>query len=85
LPKGAFYAIAQLPVDNAERFAQWLLSTYQRDNKTVMVAPAEGFYATSGMGLDQVRLAYVLQEDDLRASIDILRHALQEYPATVYH
>lgn len=85
LPKGAFYAIAQLPVDNAERFAQWLLSTYQRDNKTVMVAPAEGFYATPGMGLDQVRLAYVLQEDDLRASIDILRHALQEYPATVYH
>ncbi len=79
-PKGAFYAIAQLPVDSAERFAQWLLSEYQKDGETVMVAPAEGFYATPGMGMKQIRLAYVLKEDDLHRSVEILRTALHEYP-----
>lgn len=84
-PRGAFYAMAQLPVDSAERFAQWLLSAYQNEGKTVMIAPAEGFYATPGMGLEQVRLAYVLKEQDLHESVEIIRNALAQYPGTVYH
>lgn len=83
-PKGAFYAVAQLPVDSAERFAQWLLSAFEVDGKTIMVAPAEGFYATSGMGLNQVRLAYVLEKDKLEESVRILRKALEAYPGTHY-
>ncbi len=82
-PKGAFYAMASLPVDNAERFAQWLLSTFEMDGKTVMLAPAEGFYATPGMGLNQVRLAYVLQKSDLEESVEIIRAALKAYPGTL--
>ncbi|HCQ15514.1 MAG TPA: pyridoxal phosphate-dependent aminotransferase, partial [Cryomorphaceae bacterium] len=82
-PKGAFYAMAQLPVYSAERFAQWLLSTWQLDNETVMLAPAEGFYATPGMGANQVRLAYVLKNDSLERSVEILRKALQNYPGTL--
>mgnify|MGYP000641990870 CR=1 FL=1 len=82
-PKGAFYAVAQLPVDNAERFAQWLLSAFETNGKTIMVAPAEGFYATPGMGLNQVRLAYVLEKDKLRESVEILREALKNYPGTL--
>lgn len=82
-PRGAFYAMAQLPVDNAERFAQWLLSTFEMDNQTVMLAPAEGFYATPGMGLNQVRLAYVLNTEALKKSVDILREALKQYPGSL--
>ncbi len=82
-PTGAFYAMASLPVDNAERFAQWLLSTFEVDGKTVMIAPAEGFYATPGMGLNQVRLAYVLQKSDLKESVEIIRAALKAYPGTL--
>lgn len=82
-PKGAFYAMAQLPVDSAERFAQWLLSAWQLDNETVMLAPAEGFYATPGMGANQVRLAYVLNNAALERSVEILRKALQNYPGTL--
>ena len=82
-PKGAFYAMAQLPVDNAERFAQWLLSAFELNNKTVMVAPAEGFYATPGMGLNQIRLAYVLNKEDLKESVEIIKEALSTYPGTL--
>jgi aspartate aminotransferase len=82
-PRGAFYAMAQLPVDNAERFAQWLLSTFELDNQTVMLAPAEGFYATPGMGLNQVRLAYVLNVEALKKSVDILKEALKQYPGSL--
>lgn len=82
-PRGAFYAMAQLPVDSTDRFAQWLLSTFERGNKTVMVAPAEGFYATPGMGTNQIRLAYVLRQQDLEESVEILREALQNYPGTL--
>lgn len=82
-PKGAFYAMAQLPVDNAERFAQWLLSAFELDNQTVMLAPAEGFYATPGLGLNQVRLAYVLNGEALRRSVEILRAALKQYPGSL--
>ena len=79
-PEGAFYFIARLPVDDAEAFAKWLLTDYQRNGKTVMVAPANGFYATPGGGADEVRIAYVLNEHDLRDSIEILRDALAVYP-----
>jgi aspartate aminotransferase len=82
-PKGAFYAVAQLPVDNAERFAQWLLSAFEVNGKTVMVAPAEGFYATPGMGLNQIRLAYVLEKEVLKECIELLRTALKTYPGSL--
>ena len=77
-PEGAFYCVARLPVDNAEKFAAWLLTDFSRDGATVMVAPANGFYA-SALGTSEVRIAYVLNADDLRASIAILREALQNH------
>lgn len=78
-PKGAFYCIAELPVKNADAFAQWLLESYQLDGKTIMVAPAAGFYSTDGVGLNQVRIAYVLEENLLKEAVEILREALKEY------
>jgi aspartate aminotransferase len=80
-PEGAFYFVARLPVTNAEDFARWLLSEYSLDGATVMVAPANGFYATPGGGMNEVRIAYVLKEEDLRASVRILREALTAYSA----
>ena len=79
-PKGAFYAIAQLPVDDADKFAQWLLEDFSLDGETVMVAPASGFYATPNTGSNQVRIAYVLNEESLKSSIRILEEALKVYP-----
>lgn len=79
-PKGAFYAIAQLPVDSSEKFAQWLLSDFELNKKTVMVAPAQGFYSTTGLGEKQVRLAYVLEKEKLVESVEILKQALKAYP-----
>ena len=81
-PKGAFYCIAQLPVDNADAFAQWLLESYDLDGETVMVAPAAGFYSTPGMGLNQVRIAYVLKKEDLISAVRILKAAIPVYNAT---
>lgn len=78
-PKGAFYCIAELPVENADAFAQWLLESFQLDGKTIMVAPAAGFYSSDGVGLNQVRIAYVLEEDLLKEAVEILRAALKEY------
>ncbi|SHL11901.1 pyridoxal phosphate-dependent aminotransferase [Flavobacterium chilense] len=78
-PKGAFYCIAQLPIDNADDFAQWLLESYDLNNETVMVAPAAGFYSTPGMGLNQVRIAYVLNKKDLITAVNILKEALLVY------
>jgi len=78
-PEGAFYCIAKLPVDDADRFAAWLLSDFAHDGGTVMIAPASGFYA-SDLGKSEVRIAYVLKEEDLRAAVAILREALQQYP-----
>ena len=78
-PGGAFYAIAQLPVDNAERFCQWLLESFSHNGATVMMAPAAGFYATPGKGKNEVRLAYVLNVDDINAAMDCLEAALKEY------
>tara|TARA_R110002020_G_scaffold8674_2_gene34794 strand:+ start:184363 stop:185592 length:1230 start_codon:yes stop_codon:yes gene_type:complete len=79
-PKGAFYCIAELPVKDAEDFAKWLLSDFDVDGQTVMVAPASGFYSTPNTGLNQVRIAYVLNEDDLLKSVNILKKALEVYP-----
>ncbi|SHG97324.1 aspartate aminotransferase [Flavobacterium micromati] len=78
-PKGAFYCIAQLPVDNADAFAQWLLESYDLNGETVMVAPAAGFYSTAGMGLNQVRIAYVLKKEDLISAVRILKAAIPVY------
>ena len=80
-PKGAFYCIAELPVENADAFAQWLLEDFQLDGKTIMVAPAAGFYSSEGVGLNQVRIAYVLEENLLKEAVAILREALQQYNA----
>ena len=79
MPKGAFYCVAELPVENADDFAQWLLEKFHMNNKTVMIAPAGGFYSTPGIGQNQVRIAYVLKEEDLIASVNILNAALKEY------
>ncbi len=78
-PKGAFYCIAKLPVKNADDFAQWLLESYDLNGETVMVAPAAGFYSTPGVGLDEVRIAYVLKKEDLIRSVEILKEALKAY------
>ena len=79
VPKGAFYCIAQLPVDNADNFAQWLLESFDLNHETVMVAPAAGFYSTPGVGLNEVRIAYVLKKEDLIRSVQILKEALAQY------
>jgi len=79
-PEGAFYCIAKLPVDDADRFAAWLLSDFEHDGGTVMIAPASGFYA-SDLGKSEVRIAYVLKEEDLRAAVAILGEALRQYNA----
>ncbi len=79
-PKGAFYAIAQLPIDDADKFAQWLLEDFDFNGETVMVAPAAGFYATPNTGINQVRIAYVLNKESLKAAIKILDEALKVYP-----
>ena len=78
-PKGAFYCIAKLPIDNADKFAQWLLESYDLNGETVMVAPAAGFYSTPNVGLDDVRIAYVLKKDDLIKSVQILKEAITAY------
>ncbi|MBO98616.1 MAG: aspartate aminotransferase [Flavobacteriales bacterium] len=78
-PSGAFYVIARLPVENAEHFAQWLLEDFDFQNQTIMVAPANGFYFTKSRGLNQVRIAYVLNKESLNKSIDCLEEALRLY------
>jgi aspartate aminotransferase len=80
-PKGAFYCIAELPVENSDDFAQWLLEKFSLNNETIMVAPAAGFYSSPGLGKNQVRIAYVLKEENLRSAINILKEALKEYNA----
>lgn len=78
-PKGAFYCIARLPIDNADDFAQWLLESFDLNKETVMVAPAAGFYSTPNVGLNEVRIAYVLKKEDLIRSVAILKEALKVY------
>ncbi len=79
-PGGAFYAIASLPVDNADTFCQWLLESFSYNKQTLMLAPATGFYGTKGLGLNEVRLAYVLNSDELNLAMDCLEKALEQYP-----
>ncbi len=78
-PKGAFYIIAKLPIKDAEKFAKWLLTDYSYNGATVMFAPAKSFYATEGLGLNEIRMSYVINEEDLRASMKILENALIAY------
>lgn len=80
MPMGAFYTIAKLPIDDSDKFAQWLLEEFQYNNETIMVAPAEGFYATPGKGRDEVRIAYVLKVEDLKSAMKCLEEALKVYP-----
>lgn len=83
-PKGAFYCMARLPIDNAEKFAKWLLEYYSLDGETVMVAPASGFYATEGLGMNEIRLAYVLNKTDLKRAAFILKEAIKTYNEKVH-
>lgn len=82
-PGGAFYVVAQLPIDNADKFCQWMLETFSLNNETVMMAPATGFYSTPGAGLNEVRMAYVLNNDDLGKAMNCLEEALKVYPGRV--
>ena len=82
-PKGAFYTVAKLPVEDAEKFAQWLLEEFEYKNQTVMVAPASGFYSTPGLGKNEVRIAYVLKIEDLKNAMETLTEALKVYPNRV--
>ncbi|MGC6430155.1 MAG: pyridoxal phosphate-dependent aminotransferase [Jejuia sp.] len=79
VPKGAFYCIAELPVKNTDNFAQWLLESFHVDNETVMVAPAGGFYSTPGLGMNQIRIAYVLNKERLIKAVNIIKEALKAY------
>jgi aspartate aminotransferase len=80
-PEGAFYCVVRLPIEDGEDFASWLLTDWVRDGATVMVAPAQGFYATPGLGRDEVRIAYVLRREDLETSVRILSDAIPAYQA----
>ncbi|MCA6439654.1 MAG: pyridoxal phosphate-dependent aminotransferase [Sediminibacterium sp.] len=82
-PGGAFYAMARLPIDDADRFCQWLLEEFSFEGQTVMLAPATGFYGTEGLGKREVRLAYVLNSNDLEMAMDCLAAAIKEYPGRV--
>ena len=79
-PKGAFYVVARLPIDDCDRFCQWLLEDFEYENSTVMLAPASGFYSTAGRGKDEVRISYVLNVNDLSNSMKCLEEALKVYP-----
>ncbi len=79
-PSGAFYCIARLPIDNSDKFCQWLLEKFSYENETVMLAPATGFYSHPDLGIDEVRIAYVLNQNDLKKAIKCLEEALKVYP-----
>ena len=83
IPMGAFYTVAKLPVDDSEKFCRWCLEDFNYEGETIMMAPASGFYTTPGAGKDQVRIAYVLNKDDLNRALVILRKALEQYPGRV--
>ena len=79
-PSGAFYCVASFPVDDAEKFCQWLLQDFSYNGQTVMMAPANGFYSTKGAGKKEARIAYVLNKESLRNAVQCLKKALEEYP-----
>ena len=78
-PKGAFYMMAKLPIDNAELFQTWLLTDFEDRGETVMFSPGSGFYATEGKGIDEIRIAYVINEEDLSRAMDLLALAIEQY------
>lgn len=80
VPKGAFYVVARLPIDDSDRFCQWLLDSFEYNKQTVMLAPASGFYSGGGRGKDEVRISYVLNVNDLKHSMEVLQEALKVYP-----
>ncbi len=80
IPMGAFYTVARLPVGDADEFCRWCLEEFEYEGQTVFMAPASGFYTTPGLGRDEVRLAYVLEKEELRKAMEVLRHALEAYP-----
>ena len=82
-PKGAFYCIVELPITNADDFAQWLLEKFRVNNETIMIAPAAGFYASEGLGKNQVRIAYVLKKTELISSVNILKEGLKVYNSSI--
>lgn len=82
-PSGAFYCVAKFPVDNAEKFCQWLLEDFEYEGQTVMMAPANGFYSTPGAGLQEARIAYVLNKESLKKAVICLEKALEIYPGTL--
>lgn len=83
IPMGAFYTVAKLPVDDSERFCRWCLEEFSYEGETVMMAPASGFYTTPGVGINQVRIAYVLKKEDLVRALFVLEKALEQYPGRV--
>ena len=83
MPKGAFYAVVKLPIDDADKFAQWLLEDFEHNGQTIMVAPATGFYSTEGLGKQEIRIAYVLKKEDLGNAVECLAEALKVYPGIV--
>lgn len=83
MPKGAFYAVARLPIDNADKFCQWLLESFDYNNETLMLAPASGFYSTPGKGNNEVRISYVLNVEDLKKAMKCLEEALKVYPGRI--
>ncbi|HKK69268.1 MAG TPA: pyridoxal phosphate-dependent aminotransferase, partial [Bacteroidales bacterium] len=80
MPKGAFYTVVSMPVDDSDQFAKWLLEEFDHNNQTVMIAPASGFYSTPGLGKKEARIAYVLNKEDLKYAMDSLEAALKVYP-----
>jgi aspartate aminotransferase len=83
IPSGAFYCVAKFPVDNAEKFCQWLLEDFDYNGDTVMMAPASGFYSTEGLGEQEARIAYVLNQDSLKMAVKCLEEALKVYPGRI--
>jgi len=83
IPMGAFYTVAKLPVDDSDKFCAWVLREFSYENQTIMMAPASGFYTTPGYGKNEVRLAYVLNKEDLASALTVLRHALEAYPGRI--
>jgi aspartate aminotransferase len=83
LPKGAFYTVVHLPVDDTDKFAQWMLEEFEYENQTVMLAPASGFYSTPGLGKQEVRIAYVLKKENLEKAMKALEQGLKQYPGRI--
>jgi aspartate aminotransferase len=83
VPGGAFYAVAKLPIDDADAFCQWMLESFEHDGNTVMMAPNKGFYATDGMGKQEVRLAYVLRQEEIQKAVQCIAAGLQVYPGRI--